>query len=237
MRTGPRPGELIDRSVRADFTLDGREVAAFGGDTIGSALAAAGIRTISRSFKYHRRRGLLCCAGRCPNCLVEVDGTPNMRACMTPAEAGMDVRTQNAWPSVEFDALSALDAASPLMPAGFYYKAMHRPKGLWEAARPLVRRVAGLGTINPASAGHDRFAHRSVHADVLVVGGGSAGTAAASGSGPGRRARRARRRPAAPGGGPRPRARRRHRPGRIRGRGRRGPQRCGRLRLLSPGCW
>ncbi len=180
MRASPQPGELIDRGARADFTLDGRPVAAFEGDTIGSALAAAGTRTISRSFKYHRRRGLMCVAGRCPNCLVDVDGTPNVRACMTRAEAGMDVRSQNAWPSVELDALSALDRASPLMPAGFYYKTMHRPRGLWEAARPLVRRVAGVGTINPGSADAGRFAHRSVHAGVLVVGGGGAGSAAAA---------------------------------------------------------
>ena len=61
---------------------------ALAGDTIGSALYAAGRRTFSRSFKYHRRRGLMCCAGQCPNCLVAVDGAPGVRACTEPVARG-----------------------------------------------------------------------------------------------------------------------------------------------------
>ena len=33
-------------------------------------------RVFSRSFKYHRPRGLLCCSGHCPNCMMTVDGVP-----------------------------------------------------------------------------------------------------------------------------------------------------------------
>ena len=44
-----------------------------------SALYRAGVRTVSRSFKYHRRRGFLCMSGDCPNCLVQVDGEPGVR--------------------------------------------------------------------------------------------------------------------------------------------------------------
>src|ERR1700731_3799770 len=69
-RLPPQPSELIDRSKTFTFTFDGRAVTAFEGDTLGSALYAAGRRTFSRSFKYHRRRGLMCCTGSCPNCLV-----------------------------------------------------------------------------------------------------------------------------------------------------------------------
>src|SRR3982074_494073 len=76
-----QPAERIDREHTVMFTFDGREGAALEGDTIGSALYAAGRRTFSRSFKYHRRRGLMCCAGNCPNCLVAVDGAPGIRAC------------------------------------------------------------------------------------------------------------------------------------------------------------
>ena len=63
-RLAPQPGERIDRSKTISFTFDGKPVTAFEGDTIGSALYAAGQRTFSRSFKYHRRRGLMCVAGR-----------------------------------------------------------------------------------------------------------------------------------------------------------------------------
>ena len=50
-------GERIDRDSELTFTFDGKNVAAFEGDTIGSALFASGQRTFSRSFKYHRPRG------------------------------------------------------------------------------------------------------------------------------------------------------------------------------------
>ena len=63
------------------FGFDGREIPIHPGDTIGSALYRAGVDTVSRSFKYHRRRGFLCMSGDCPNCLVQVDGETGVRCC------------------------------------------------------------------------------------------------------------------------------------------------------------
>ena len=74
---------MNDEPVATIF-FDGKPAAAYPGDTVASALYRAGQRIFSRSFKYHRPRGLLCGAGRCPNCLVNVDGTPNVRACTEP---------------------------------------------------------------------------------------------------------------------------------------------------------
>src|SRR5216110_1000223 len=113
MRLPARPGELIDRSRELTFFFDDATIEAFEGDTIGSALFDAGVRVFSRSFKYHRPRGLLCCAGQCPNCLVQVDGEPAVRACMTPVEPGMQVDPINAWPSLETDFLHAVGRATP----------------------------------------------------------------------------------------------------------------------------
>ena len=125
---------LIDRTSPVVFEFNGRQFQAFEGDTIASALYAAGVRIFSRSFKYHRSRGLLCVAGACPNCLMSVDGVPNVRACTTRVEEGMRVRHQNAWPSQEHDVLSVLDRLGRLMPVGFYYKTFHTPKLFWKAA-------------------------------------------------------------------------------------------------------
>ena len=61
------PPERIERYREVSFSFDGKQVVGLEGDTIGSALFAGGQRTFSRSFKYHRRRGLFCCAGQCPN--------------------------------------------------------------------------------------------------------------------------------------------------------------------------
>ena len=178
-RLEPAAGEAIDRSVPLEFEFDGRRVRGFQGDTVASALYTQGQRVFSRSFKYHRPRGLLCCSGNCPNCLVTVGDEPNVRACTRPVEAGLRVSSQNAWPSLRFDLLSLLDRLHWLMPVGFYYKALHRPKALWLLGRRLIRRVGGLGSIDINSAHEDEYSSRNLHADVAVVGGGPAGLAAA----------------------------------------------------------
>ena len=178
-RLGVSPTQLIDRSRTVAFDFDGRTVEGYEGDTIASALYASGVRIFSRSFKYHRPRGLLCAAGSCANCLVTVDGVPNVRACTEPARSGLSVRGQNAWPSVERDALSVLDKLGALMPVGFYYKTFHSPKLMWKMAQPFIRRVAGLGSLDPALTHEERYAHRTIHTDVAVVGGGPSGLSAA----------------------------------------------------------
>ena len=99
MRLGPRDSERIDRSKAVSFTFAGWKVTGFEGDSVASAAFAAGKRVFSRSFKYHRPRGLMCCAGQCPNCLVQVDGAPGVRACTEPLREGMKVEHMNASPS------------------------------------------------------------------------------------------------------------------------------------------
>ena len=179
LRLETRPSELIDRAKDIEFQFDGGTVRAHQGDTVASALYASGFTTFSRGFKYHRPRGLLCVAGRCPNCLVDVDGAPNVRACTQVVQQGMQVRHQNAWPSLDHDVLSILDRFQWLMPVGFYYKALHRPKLLWRLAQRVIRRVGGLGTVNIDKIPETHYHHRYQHADVAVIGGGPAGLSAA----------------------------------------------------------
>ena len=171
-----QPGERIDRSTTISFTFDGATVTALEGDTIGSALHAAGRRTISRSFKYHRRRGLFCCSGQCPNCLVAVDGAPGVRACVEPARDGMRVEHLNAWPGLEFDVMRATDIfGGPFTPPGFYYKTFIRPRRLWPLYEKVLRHAAGLGVLaRSQDERHWRTEYRRRHADLLVVGGGAA---------------------------------------------------------------
>ena len=178
-RIKPQPAELIDRNETLEFQFDGKRINAFIGDTVASALHAAGVSILSRSFKYHRPRGLLCGAGRCPNCLVNVDGVPNVRACTQQVRPDMKVQHQNAWPSLNLDFLSILDRMQWAMPVGFYYKALHRPKFLWGLAQRVIRRIGGLGKININQVTDIDYNHRYHHTDVAVVGGGPAGLAAA----------------------------------------------------------
>ena len=65
-------------------TFDGHAVPARSGESVASALLAAGRLVVSRSAKYHRPRGPFCLSGSCGSCLVRIDGEPNRRACRTP---------------------------------------------------------------------------------------------------------------------------------------------------------
>ena len=176
-----REGERIDRDKEIRFSFDGKEVSALEGDTIGSALFASGRRTFSRSFKYHRPRGLMCCAGQCPNCLVQVDDAPGIRACTEPVREGMNVVHMNASPSLDFDVMRATDkVGGPFTPPGFYYKTFIRPRRLWPLYEKVLRGAAGLGRLRKSQPEREwRTDYRRRHADVLVVGGGAAGLCAA----------------------------------------------------------
>ncbi|MBM3666824.1 MAG: sarcosine oxidase, partial [Actinobacteria bacterium] len=147
-RLPPNPAERINRGKTVEFSFDGKTVEAYEGDTIGSALHASGRKVLSRSFKYHRPRGLMCCAGQCPNCLVEVDGWPGVRACTEPVRPGMTVKHMNAKPSLGFDAMRATDIfGTRFTPPGFYYKTFIRPRRLWPLYEKVLRGAAGLGVL------------------------------------------------------------------------------------------
>jgi sarcosine oxidase subunit alpha len=180
-RLPTQPGERIDRESSIAFTFDGKPVSAYEGDTIASALLASGHHVLSRSFKYHRPRGELCGCGQCANSLMQVDGAPGVRACATPVLAGMRVEHQNAWPSLDFDLMSAASRlAGPLMPVGFYYKTFIRPRRMWPVYEKALRHAAGLGRLPKRQQERRwRTEYRRRHCDVLVIGGGIAGLCAA----------------------------------------------------------
>jgi sarcosine oxidase, subunit alpha len=181
MRLPPQPSERINRDTEVVFTYRGRQMQAFEGDTFGSALFAAGQRVFSRSFKYHRPRGLLCCSGNCPNCMMTVDGVPNVRVCAEPVRPGARVEPQNVWGSLEHDLLAVTDKmGGPFTPVGFYYRTMIRPRRAWPLYEKFLRSVAGLGRIDPHAERSRRYDTEHRHAEVLVIGGGRSGQEAAA---------------------------------------------------------
>ena len=76
------------------ITADGRRLAAREGETIAAALLAAGIRVNRLTKKRHEPRGLFCGIGQCTDCVMVVNGVPNVRTCVTPVADGMVIQTQ-----------------------------------------------------------------------------------------------------------------------------------------------
>lgn len=77
------------------FRFDGHALEAAPGETISAALYASGRQVLRTTSRRAEPRGLFCNMGVCFDCLVEVDGQPNVRACQTVVRAGMQVRTQH----------------------------------------------------------------------------------------------------------------------------------------------
>ncbi len=174
----------IDRARPISFRFDGAAYRGFAGDTLASALLAAGVRVMGRSFKYHRPRGTFTAGSEEPNALVELRRgarrEPNTRATVAELYEGLEAYSQNRWPSLGFDVGAINSWLSPLIVAGFYYKTFMWPARLWERLyEPAIRRAAGLGR---ASVEPDPDWYEKAHAfcDVLVIGAGPAGLSAAS---------------------------------------------------------
>ena len=155
------------------------------GDTLASALLANGAahcRAQPEIPSAARHRDERTGGALRPGRVLGPNGRePNRLATTLELREGLEVESQNRWPSLRFDALAINDLFARFLPAGFYYKTFMAPGRAWERIyEPLLRRAAGLGRLRagantpqaPAETVHD-------HLDVLVVGAGAAGLAAA----------------------------------------------------------
>lgn len=149
------------------------------GDSVATALYANGVRVFGRSLKYHRPRGLYSLDGECSNTCMSVNGIPNVRTETTLLKADMRVDAQNVTGSADFDLMGFMDKFDWLMPAGFYYRMMHKPASVWPIALKQIRKAAGLGTISPDFEMKGVYDEIYPKADVCIVGGGAAGMTAA----------------------------------------------------------
>ncbi len=177
-RLGNGFGLLIDRAKPVGFSFEGRAYFGLEGDVIASALAESGQWVLSRSFKYHRPRGVLTMAGQDANTLVQLPNEPNALADRHPISAGLEVLGQNYRGSLDKDDYAWLDKFGRFMPVGFYYRSFFKPQGAWKHWEPRIRAMAGLGKINKDAA-HGYYDKAYGFHDVVVVGGGPAGMSAA----------------------------------------------------------
>ena len=93
LRAAPLEGDEI-----VTFTFEGRTLRGRRGESLAAALTAVGERGL-RVAKDGRQRGIFCGMGVCQECLVEIDGIPNNRACMTKLDRPMAVFRQVPTPT------------------------------------------------------------------------------------------------------------------------------------------
>ena len=86
--------ESYNKGKLVTFTLDGKELTGYEGESSAAALKAAGVMVHRYTAKQHKPRGIFCAIGRCTDCVMIVNGVPNVRTCVTPLEAGMKIQTQ-----------------------------------------------------------------------------------------------------------------------------------------------
>ncbi len=162
---------------KIQITFDGKSLEAYQGDSVASALIRNNIKLIGRSFKYHRPRGIYTCGIEEPNALVQIlneHNEPNTRATVKHIYDGIEINSQNRWPSLSFDIGSLNNILSPIFSAGFYYKTFMGPKGFWKNIyEPLIRRTAGLG--KPPKNFRSKSIHQNHNVDIVIIGGGLSG--------------------------------------------------------------
>ena len=174
---------LINRDKKISFKFNGKKYFGYEGDTIASALIANGIHLVGRSFKYHRPRGFFGAGVDEPYAIVQLyrngETDPNCRATEQELFDGLEAKSVNCWPSVNFDIGAINNFLNKFFPAGFYYKTFMWPKSFWyRIYEPFIRKAAGFGV---ASTKHDkeRYEHKYEYCDLLVTGSGPSGLASA----------------------------------------------------------
>ena len=177
-------GGLIDRDSPIHFTFNGRRLQGYAGDSLASALLANDVSLVARSFKYHRPRGILSAGLEEPSALVSCRTrgqiyVPNLKVTEVRLENGLEARSQNCWPSLDFDLGVLLQPVSALLSAGFYYKTFMWPRHWWHKVyEKCIRRIAGQGRVSTLADAR-LFDRRNASCDLLIVGSGPAGLAAA----------------------------------------------------------
>lgn len=95
MRLNEHPVLRFERGREITIYFEGQPIRAYEGETIATALHAAGIRVLNYSPNEKRPRGLFCAIGKCSSCLMVVNGIPNVRTCITLVEDGMRIERQH----------------------------------------------------------------------------------------------------------------------------------------------
>lgn len=167
---------------QVSFFWNGRRMLGRAGDTIAAALWREGVLALGCSRKRHRPLGYS--GTYIQGELLQVEGVPHVRASTCALREGLDVRSQNVWPSARFDLLRFARLIPPRWLRGGFERSRLFPGGsrrfaLWER---FLMVMAGEASIAPQPERWTATVPAAVvrEVDTAVVGGGPAGRAAAN---------------------------------------------------------
>ncbi|MBM3560941.1 MAG: aminomethyltransferase, partial [Alphaproteobacteria bacterium] len=136
-------GKLVDRNRPIGFTFASQNYFGYAGDTVASALHAAGVRVLARSFKYRRPRGLIAHGEFDAGTLLQMGAEPNLPADRLPLVPDLPpLEPVNVRGTLARDRGVWTDALSRFLPVGFYYRAFLSRPWDWRAMESAVRRMA-----------------------------------------------------------------------------------------------
>jgi sarcosine oxidase subunit alpha len=155
--------------------LDGEQLEAREGEPVAASIIASGELLFARSPKYHRPRGPWCLSGGCSQCLMRVDGVPNVPTCRVPARPGMRLERQNAMPDASLDLLRASD---------FFFRSWFNHHEFLAGVpiaetvlQKVARQLSGLGLLPDAPVTREPATFEQL--GTVIIGAGAAGLALA----------------------------------------------------------
>ncbi|TDW88349.1 thioredoxin reductase [Kribbella pratensis] len=153
----PRAGDPaeVGTPTAVDVTVDGQPVVAQAGQTVAAVLLANGRDTWRTTRVHDRPRGIFCGIGACQDCLVTVNGLPDVRACQRTITPNDTITTQ----------------------PGAVLPTTSSTAGSEDAGADVVQDAGAARDAGPVAGRGRRVA------EVVVVGGGPAGVAAALAAG------------------------------------------------------
>ena len=83
------------RGMAFTIIIDGQAALAYPGETLATVMLANGLRVFRHTSIKKQPRGLYCGMGICFDCLVTLNGRPNVRACQTLAQPDDVVERQS----------------------------------------------------------------------------------------------------------------------------------------------
>ena len=84
----------FEKGPGVQFTFDDQTMEGFEGEPIAIALRSNNQMIHRYTARRNEPRGVFCAIGRCTDCIMVVNGRPNIRTCVEPLKAGMVVETQ-----------------------------------------------------------------------------------------------------------------------------------------------